>query len=196
MSGTVLAGGGLETASQAKLTWLRFRRHRMAMVGLTIVALMYLVALFAEPVAPFNPDKSNARLVFHPPQTIQFFDGWSFSPHVLPFKLARDPVTLQPSYVADGTRKIALRFFVTGDPYKLWGLFDGNIHLIGPENPRETVFLLGDSDVTCTATDLAGNTASCTFLATATWHTTTSSSNASIRCRATETLCAASPSSF
>lgn len=143
MSGTVLAGGGLETASQAKLTWLRFRRHRMAMVGLTIVALMYLVALFAEPVAPFNPDKSNARLVFHPPQTIQFFDGWSFSPHVLPFKLARDPVTLQPSYVADGTRKIALRFFVTGDPYKLWGLFDGNIHLIGPENPRETVFLLG-----------------------------------------------------
>ena len=143
MSGTVLAGGGLETASQAKLTWLRFRRHRMAMVGLTIVALMYLVALFAEPVAPFNPDKSNARLVFHPPQTIQFFDGWSFSPHVLPFKLARDPVTLQPTYVPDGTRKVALRFFVAGDPYKLWGLFDGNIHLIGPENPRETVFLLG-----------------------------------------------------
>ncbi len=138
-----MMAGGLATASQAKLTWLRFRRHRMAMVGLGIVLLMYLVALFAEPVAPFNPDKSNARLVFHPPQMVQFFDGWAFSPHVLAYRLARDPVTLQPRYVADGSRKVRLRFFVAGDPYKLWGLFDGTIHLIGPENAGDTVFILG-----------------------------------------------------
>ena len=134
---------GLDTASQARLTWLRFRRHRMAMVGLAIVFLMYFVALFAEPLAPFSPDKSNARLVFHPPQAVHFFEGWSFSPHVLPYRLARDPVTLQPAYVPDGSRKVKLGFFVAGDPYLLWGLFAGNIHFIGPENPREAMFVLG-----------------------------------------------------
>ena len=143
MSNAVAANRDLDTASQAKLTWLRFRRHRLAMFGLVLVGLMYFIAAFAEPIAPSNPDKSNARLVFHPPQAIHLFDGWSFAPHVLASKLARDPVTLQPTYVTDGNRKVALRFFAPGDPYKLWGWFDGSIHLIGPENPRDAVFLLG-----------------------------------------------------
>ena len=142
MSAT-LANRSRDTASQSRLVWLRFRRHRMAMFGLCIVALLYFIAAFAEPIAPFNPDKSNAGLVFHPPQMVHFFDGWSFSPHVLPYRLARDPVTLQPSFVPDGSRKVALRFFVPGTPYKLWGVFDSNIHLLGPENPGDTMFLLG-----------------------------------------------------
>ena len=143
MSGASLANRNLDTASQSRLVWLRFRRHRMAMFGLCVVALLYFIAAFAEPIAPFNPDKSNARLVFHPPQTVRFFDGWSFSPHVMPYKLARDPVTLQPAYVADGNRKVALRFFAIGTPYKLWGIFESDIHLLGPENLGDTMFLLG-----------------------------------------------------
>ena len=49
------------TASEARLMWLRFRRHRLAFAALMVTILIYLVALLAEPLAPFNPDKSNGR---------------------------------------------------------------------------------------------------------------------------------------
>ena len=62
------------TLSEGQLTWLRFRRHRLAMLGLTVVVLLYLLAIMAEFVAPFSPDKSNARLVFHPPQHVHIID--------------------------------------------------------------------------------------------------------------------------
>jgi len=137
----------LATASEARLTWLRFRRHKLAMFGLAITLLMYLIALFAEFVAPFDPDKSNARLVFHPPQAIHFIDtepdGWHLHLYATAYKLARDPVTLQAHYVRDADRKIYLSFLAPGDPYKLWTLFPANRHLISPEHPGDTVFLLG-----------------------------------------------------
>ncbi len=134
----------LDTASQARLTWMRFKRHRLAMFGLVLVVLLYLTALLAEPIAPFDPDRSNARLVFHPPQTIHLFDeNWHFRPHVLAVRLARDPVTLQPHYVSDAARKVDLGFFVHGAPYKLWTLFDADLHLFGPTDPKALVFLIG-----------------------------------------------------
>ncbi len=134
----------LATASEARLMWLRFRRHKVAMASLAVTILIYLVALFAEPLAPFNPDKANARLVFHPPQMLHIFDG-SVIPHpyVNAFRLTRDPDTLTVKYVPDQSRKVYLGFFVHGDPYKLWTVIPSDIHLFGPVNPRDTAFLLG-----------------------------------------------------
>jgi peptide/nickel transport system permease protein len=137
----------LETASEAKLTWLRFRRHKLAMVGLIVTLLLYLIALGAEFVAPANPEKANGRLVFHPPQVLHLIDhdddGWHFAPYVVGVKLARDPVTLAATYVPDANHKIFLGLFTRGDPYKFWTVFSGDIHLFGPINRRDTVFLLG-----------------------------------------------------
>ena len=42
----------LDTASEARLFWLRFRRHRLAMVGLLVTSVMVFLAVFAEPIAP------------------------------------------------------------------------------------------------------------------------------------------------
>ena len=134
----------LATVSEARLMWLRFRRHKVAMASLMVTILIYLVALFAEPVAPFNPDKPNARLVFHPPQTLHVFDGGFIPrPYVDAFRLTRDPVSLTLKYVPDESRKVYLGFLVHGDPYRLWTIIPSDIHLFGPVNPRETAYLLG-----------------------------------------------------
>ncbi len=134
----------LATASEARLMWLRFCRHKVAMASLVLTILIYLVALFAEPVAPFDPDKANARLVFHPPQMLHIFDGSVIPrPYVNAVRLTRDPDTLAVTYVPDRSRKVYLGFFVHGDPYKLWTVIPSDIHLFGPVNPRETAFLLG-----------------------------------------------------
>jgi peptide/nickel transport system permease protein len=137
----------LDTASEAKLTWLRFRRHKLAMAGLIVTILLYLIAVFAEFVAPFDPGDADGRLVFQPPQSIHWIDhddrGWHLWPYVAAMKLARDPVTLAAHYVPDNGHKIYLTLFARGDAYKMWTVFPGNIHLFGPENPREPLFLLG-----------------------------------------------------
>lgn len=137
----------LATVSEARLTWMRFRQHRLAMFGLIVILLLYAIALFAEFMAPFSPDKSNARLVFHPPQAIHFIDqapdGWHFRPFVYGYRLARDPKTLAATYVLDGNRKTYLRFFTRGDDYRMWTLIPGNLRLFGPEDANQPVFLLG-----------------------------------------------------
>ena len=89
---------GAEAASQWRLMWWSFRRHWLAMTGLAVVLLLYLIALFAEFVAPFDPQDANRRALFHPPQMIHFIDatedgGWRLNPYVYNYTLERDKFT-------------------------------------------------------------------------------------------------------
>ena len=133
-------------ASQWQLTWWAFKKHRLAMIGLWVIGLLYLISLFAEFVAPDNPTKQNRRAVYHPPQMISFFDtgeeGWSIRPHVQKMDRERDPDTLAISYVPSG-EKIYLTLFGEGPKYEFWGLWETNIHLLATEKPRDKFFLFG-----------------------------------------------------
>ena len=51
-------------ASSLQLTWLAFRRHRLALVGGSILLIGYLVALFAEFVAPLGPLERESNFAF------------------------------------------------------------------------------------------------------------------------------------
>jgi peptide/nickel transport system permease protein len=137
-----------EAASQWKLMWWQFRRHRVAMVGLWVTVFIYLVAIFAEFLAPFDPNLANPRTVYQPPQMVHLIDvaedgSWAFRPYVHRFKLERDPNTLAAIYVPDETGKIYLNWFGRGVEYRFLGLFTTNRHLLVPENPRDRFFLLG-----------------------------------------------------
>ncbi len=145
MSATIADAASIpaETISEGKLFWRRFRRHRLAVAGLIVTLTLYLIALLAEPVGPFDPNHGNARLVYHPPQAIQWFDASGFHPHVLGYRLARDPVTLAATYVPDPKQAVYLGLWVKGDPYMLWGLIPGTHHLFGPIDARQPMFLLG-----------------------------------------------------
>ncbi|MFN2226936.1 MAG: ABC transporter permease [Anaerolineae bacterium] len=48
-------------------TWRRLKRNRLAMVGLVIIVLLFLIAIFAEPLAPYDPIKQNLRESHVPP---------------------------------------------------------------------------------------------------------------------------------
>jgi peptide/nickel transport system permease protein len=135
----------ISVASQRKLIWWRFRKHKLAMAGAIVVLLFYLVALFADFLSTSDPDASEGQRSMMPPQAIQFFDDGSFSPHVYAVRGERDPITLQRHYTVDETRKIPVRLFVRGYEYKFLGLFTTDIHLIGTEGMRaeESLFLLG-----------------------------------------------------
>lgn len=62
--------GAIPVASQWSVAWRRFRRHRPAMVGLALVAVLALTALLTPYLAPYDPTTQGADLVadrYQPP---------------------------------------------------------------------------------------------------------------------------------
>jgi len=133
----------VEVASQWQLTWWKFRKHRLAMLSAVIVILLYLTAIFGEFVAPVSGITTNSNYVYAPPQGIHFFSQDGFGPYVYGFTSERDPRTLALVWTVDESIRIPIGLFVKGEPYKLWGLIPGDIHLIGPKNYGDPFFLLG-----------------------------------------------------
>jgi peptide/nickel transport system permease protein len=62
----VRAGAGPPKGLWA-LAWERFRRHRLALVGLGVVALLGLLSLLAPWVAPYDPNKTNLGAMLQAP---------------------------------------------------------------------------------------------------------------------------------
>jgi len=132
------------TASQWRLMWWKFRRHRLAKAGAAVVLAMYLVAGFCEFLAPRTLESRDSRCVYAPPQRIRLFadEGRLVRPFVYALRGARHPVTRRMLYDEDPSRPCPLRFFVRGQPYRLWNLIPMNVHLFGVDEGG-TVFLLG-----------------------------------------------------
>ncbi|MBC7260784.1 MAG: ABC transporter permease, partial [Chloroflexi bacterium] len=108
--------------STSRLIWRQFRRHRLAKLGMMILAFIAFLTVFAPFFSPYNPEKSNLKSTYMPPQRLHFFDqDGKF--HVIPFtyKLMKrlDPGTYQLIYEEDRSKKYHLRFFVRGWEYKL-----------------------------------------------------------------------------
>ena len=124
-------------ASQWQLIRWRFLKHRMAVIALGVLVLLYLCALFAEFVSPYNPRSINSKYTHAPPQRIRiFYSGKLSSPFVFPVVKGRDPQTLATQYTEDKDTPLRLRLFVRGDPYKLCGMIGSDIHLFGVKNGR------------------------------------------------------------
>lgn len=138
----------ISVATQWQLMWWRFRRHRVAMVATVIVALFYLVVLFADFLAYASPTASEAQRSLLPPQAIHWFDQGRFRPYVYGLTGQRDPFTLKRVYTPDPERKIPVRFFARGFEYRFLGLLPTDRHLlgVGDGRPEETLFLLGTDE--------------------------------------------------
>src|SRR5688500_17468356 len=121
-------------ASQWQLMYYRFRRHKLAVISIFVVAFFYLIAIFCEFLAPMDPNKVSATFRYVPPQPISFVNTkgeLSLRPGVYALKSTRNPETLRITYEVDKTRWTPISFFVQGDSDRFWGLWKTDIHLIG-----------------------------------------------------------------
>lgn len=134
-------------ASQWKLMWWRFRKHKLALFAAVVTFLIYMVALFAEFLAPFDPSAYSATYTYAPPQTLHIIDTtdgeFKITPFVYGYKSEVDPIALRRTFVLDEEQKIPVRFFVEGSTYKFLGLVETNIHLLGPVDPTQPMYLMG-----------------------------------------------------
>lgn len=133
-------------ASQRQLMWWRFRKHKMAIICSVILIIMYIVAIFCEFIAPFDPNKYDTRYSYAPPQSIHFVDEegtFHLRPFVYGLKQERDPRTMRLVFELDYETRYDLRLFTAGVEYELWGLFPSSMHLFGLEDPEGIFFLIG-----------------------------------------------------
>lgn len=134
--------------SQARLVWRAFRKHRLAVVGAGVLVLFYLVALFAEFVAPYDTSEFNADYPYAPPQQIHLIDTSSGSPefglYVRGLIQHVDEDSLAVTYTEDEATRIPIRLFDhTEETYELFGVIPMNVRLIGPVDDGQPMFLLG-----------------------------------------------------
>lgn len=140
------ADENLYVASQWQLMWWKFKRHRLAMVAGVVVILLYVIALFVEPIAAYDPEQQDTRHAYKPPTIIHFVDAdgkFHLRPFVYGMTQKRDLETLALVYNENTGQVYPIRFFVRGVPYKLWGLVPGDRHLFGVEGDLGRWFLLG-----------------------------------------------------
>ncbi len=131
------------TASQWQLVWWRFKRHRLAVVSLWLLAAAYGSLLITEFLAPYGKDTRNPNFILAPPQTIRFFDQGRFvGPFVYGYDMTLDMTTLKRVYTENPDKVQRLRFFCRGDSYRFWNLWPGDLHLVCPAEGG-TLFLLG-----------------------------------------------------
>jgi peptide/nickel transport system permease protein len=130
-------------ASNWTLVWWRFRKHYLALASTFVLACLYLVVLCPDFFSTQNPELTDARQAFIPVQPLHFFDADRFGPWVPEIVGRRNPVTLRMEWTQDPNRKVAVQFFAPGTSYRVLGLFETKVHLLGPADAGQRIFLLG-----------------------------------------------------
>lgn len=130
-------------ASQLRLTWWRFRRHKLALISGILLLAAYLMIVIVEFLAPYNVHTRNVDNIYAPPQQVRLFHEGAFvGPFVYGRDMTLDMNTLRRIYTDDTTDVQKLRFFCRGDSYRFWGMIEGNFHVVCPAENGE-LFLLG-----------------------------------------------------
>lgn len=135
------------TASQWKLMWWRFRRHRLAVASGAFLLLMYLSVLISGFLAPYDLHHRNTQILYAPPQPVHLYhDGAFVGPFVYGYSRKLDMAKLQWTYTEDRSKVQPIRFFCSGGyagaDYEFWGLFPADFHLVCPAEGG-TLFLFG-----------------------------------------------------
>lgn len=130
-------------ASQWRLMWWKFKRHKLALVSGIFLLMMYLMIFFVEFFAPYELQTRHTKYIYSPPQSVHWFDedGNFTRPFVYGWKNTLDMATMKRQYSEDKSKVYPIRFFHRGEDYNMLGL-RSNVHLFGVEGDGR-IFLLG-----------------------------------------------------
>ncbi len=127
-------GGGVAIGelSQWQLVRRRFKRHKLAVFSLFVLVVLYVVAAFCEFFSPYVREWRNLDYMHAPPQLpkFSFEHGW----HVDAVEMNLDPVTFRKVYTQVEGEVVPLSFFVKGEPYRVWGLFETQRRFFGVDH--------------------------------------------------------------
>lgn len=131
-------------ASAWTLMRRKFFKHKLAIIGGGVLLVLYVMgAILPGFFSTHDPFKRHPEFAYTGPQGVHIFHAGRLQrPFVYGLEVTVDPVSYRRSYVEDGRTIHPIRFFVQGDPYKLLGVFNASVRLIGVDPPG-TLFLFG-----------------------------------------------------
>jgi peptide/nickel transport system permease protein len=132
------AGDGV-ALSPSRLFWRQLRRSPLAIAGGALLVLLYGMALFAPFLAPYAESDLDRERFFHPPTPLHVRDAEG---HWRPPFVYGSTGGADQSYAVDTTHRYALKLFVRGAPWRLFGFVRGDLHLYGVAGPGR-IFILG-----------------------------------------------------
>ncbi|MBA7714501.1 hypothetical protein ES703_123526 [subsurface metagenome] len=134
----------LYVASQWQLMWRKFIKHKLAILGGTIVLILYITVIFGEFFSPYGIYERHMEYTYYPPQKIHFFDeekNFHLRPFVYGINTKFDLATFTTIYTENKSEKNPIYFLVHGDEYKLWNIFKTDVHFFGVK--EGVLFLFG-----------------------------------------------------
>jgi peptide/nickel transport system permease protein len=122
----------------------KLRKHRLAMISIAVLGLLYLGGVFCEFLSPYALEAVHYDYVYAPPTRIRLFhEGGFVGPFVYGITHTQEPVTLRRVYAEDRSSVHRIGLFVRGEPYRMWGFLDGDVHLFGVPDEAGHLFLFG-----------------------------------------------------
>jgi peptide/nickel transport system permease protein len=156
-------------SSLSQIAWRQFRKHPLARASLSVLGLLYLLAAFADFLAPYPERFISASTTFQPPNRIRFIGenskpSW---PYIHPMKKELDLTTFENIWTEDTKTRYPITFFVSRtNPRDLYVPFPLNLipegirqalglkpfaslHLFGVADPNDKVklYLWGSDDL-------------------------------------------------
>ena len=136
----------IEYLSRGVLIRRRFWRHRLARLGLPVLVALYLMAIFADFIAPYPAHLRLKGYKDAPPSVVHFgMEGKPFQPYVYTRKREFHPRTFREIYTEEQDVKYPIHFFVRGEPYDVMGLFKLDLHLFGVDEETNITLFGTDS---------------------------------------------------
>ena len=126
---------------------LKYRRNRLAMIGLWTLIVLYALAMFCEFFAPYTLDDSAKGFENHPPMRIRFFDldgRFHLQPFVYGATRTLDMTTFKTHWTPNPDERFPIHLFVRGaNDYPVLGFLPvrSNLRFFGVKEGR--IFLLG-----------------------------------------------------
>lgn len=119
-----------------------FTRNRLAVGCAYILLALYAGALLAGFFAPYSFENEDRDYSYAPPTPVKFFDGGRWvGPYVPGMQLTFNEYNAR-AYTVDPVQKYPVRLFVSGDEYRILGIFSCRYHLFSVAGPGR-IYLLG-----------------------------------------------------
>jgi peptide/nickel transport system permease protein len=133
-------------ASQWTLMRNKLMKHKLAVVSMWVLGILYFIVVFGNFLAPSDLISYDSKSMNSPPTKIHMFHQNQFNGFfIYGIQMQRDPVTKRKVYIENKEEVYKVQWFVHGSEYKLLGFLKTDRHLFGVDGKGKILLFGADS---------------------------------------------------
>lgn len=134
-------------ASQWTLMGRKLVKHKLAVFSMWLLGILYFCALFANFIAPYGLEEYDSVYKNAAPTKIHFVhEGEFIGPYVYKVEWVKNKETFKTEFKEITDQPYKIKLFEKGCEYKLFGLFETDVHLFGVEGDEGVKVMLMGAD--------------------------------------------------